>query len=154
MAYSIRVATHADHTSLAEVIARLDALDETTIPQHLRQPRLDLTLLALIIDPDAGTIFIAEEEGEMIGFVVASIYHAPGSLQPRATINALAVDTTHQQVGLGRVLMARVHRWARDRGAARVELRAPETAGAATFYESLGYIPMGPRRMVRFLEPR
>ncbi len=154
MAYSIRVATHADHALLAKVIAHLDALDEMTIPPHLRQPRLDLTLLALIIDPDAGAIFVAEEEGKMIGFVVASIYYAPGSLQPRATINALAVDTTHQQAGLGRVLMARVHRWARDHGATRVELRVPNTVGVVTFYESLGYIPMGPRRMVRFLEPR
>ncbi len=70
-----------------------------------------------------------------------------GSLSPLrrhwGTVLRVQVHPSRQGQGLGRVLMAGVHRIARERGWEFLHLTARDGAGVDTFYRSLGYVEVG-----------
>ena len=70
-----------------------------------------------------------------------------GSLSPLrrhwGTVLRVQVHPSHQGQGLGRVLMAGVHRIARERGWEFLHLTARGGTGLDAFYRSLGYAEVG-----------
>jgi predicted GNAT family N-acyltransferase len=76
------------------------------------------------------------DDGEFIGCVVA----LPAGDQT-ARIRQMAIDTSRQRSGLGRVLMEAVERDLAQRGIRRVILHA--RIEAVGFYGNLGYKPVG-----------
>jgi GNAT superfamily N-acetyltransferase len=85
-------------------------------------------------------VVVADRGGEVIGFIA---FHALPRFEHDddvVRILALVVDAGARERGLGHVLMAEAERFARERGAAFVEVTAgrhrPE---ARHLYESLGY---------------
>jgi GNAT superfamily N-acetyltransferase len=85
-------------------------------------------------------VVVADRGGEVIGFMA---FHALPRFEHDdvvVRILALVVDAGARERGLGHVLMAEAERFARERGAAFVEVTAgrhrPE---ARHLYESLGY---------------
>jgi GNAT superfamily N-acetyltransferase len=95
--------------------------------------------LARFAGPDSHVV-VADRGGEVIGFIA---FHALPRFEHDdvvVRILALVVDAGARERGLGHDLMAEAERFARERGAAFVEVTAgrhrPE---ARHLYESLGY---------------
>ena len=92
--------------------------------------------------PDAA-IYLAEVDGDVIGFVTMSIATELHSLmQPMryARIGTVGVSAAHQGRGVGRTLMARAHEWAQHQHAAEVRLTVGAfNDGALRLYNDLGY---------------
>jgi len=102
-------------------------------------PSAIVSRLARFAGPDSEVV-VADRGGEVIGFIA---FHALPRFEHDdvvVRILALVVDAGARERGLGHQLMAEAEQYARDRGAAFVEVTAgrhrPE---ARHLYESLGY---------------
>ena len=102
-------------------------------------PSAIVARLARFAGPDSHVV-VADREGEVIGFIA---FHALPRFEHDddvVRILALVVDAGARERGLGHQLMAEAEHFARERGAAFVEVTAgrhrPE---ARHLYESLGY---------------
>ena len=84
-------------------------------------------------------IFVAEERGEVVGFVTASArQHFAGDLDAYA--GELVVDRRAEGRGIGRMLMTAAEDWARAQGLAHISLdTGAANAHARAFYRALGY---------------
>lgn len=94
------------------------------------------------VDSDASerrVVFVAEERGEVVGFVTASArQHFAGDLD--AYVGELVVDRRAEGRGIGRMLMAAAEDWARGQGFAHISLdTGAANAHARAFYRALGY---------------
>ncbi|CUI27300.1 TDP-fucosamine acetyltransferase [Achromobacter xylosoxidans] len=86
---------------------------------------------------DARAVFIAEQDGQPIGFVCVQQEHDhPGEV----LLDNLHVLPPYQGTGAGKLMVARAEAWARARGAARLYLYALEgNTRAIAFYERQGW---------------
>ena len=117
---------------------------------------LETEVRALLEDPAAGSVLIAEADGEIVGVLSASwqrAIHVPGVY---ATIQDLWVDEAWRSRGVGAELVEAVASQARTRGVGRLEVGLPRETFAAiasteSFYERNGFEHLGPR-MRRLLE--
>ena len=100
-------------------------------------------------------MLVAEEGGEIVGYVAVGRATRLESNRHVADIRGLAVAPDHQGRGLGRALVQAALDAARERGARKVTLRvlAPNTAARA-LYESCGFVVEGVRRDEFFLDGR
>lgn len=84
-------------------------------------------------------IFVAEVDGIIVGYVHANDYellYAP----PMKNIMGIAVLTEYRRKGIGKALLEKVERWAKETGAAGVRLvSGGSRIDAHSFYNSLGY---------------
>ena len=114
------------------VLTRVGGLHyEETV--RLRQ-RILRDPLGLVLDTSgdaARTFFVAVKEGAVVGTVALE----------GDRLRAMAVDTSTQTRGVGRLLVERLEEEARARGIARIELHARVTARG--FYAKLGYVEYG-----------
>jgi len=102
-----------------------------------------LTLLAR--DPDS--LLLAEEDGRIVGTVVAAFDGW------RGRIYRLAVEPAARGRGLGRALVAAAERRLRDLGARRIDaLVMAEHDGAVAFWEAIGW--EHDDRVLRYLTER
>ncbi len=139
--YSIRRATRQTDGEALLPLAR-DAVDEAQGPYATRRPGSDLPTSAF----DLSLVFVAEDVGDkrLIGFValrVADIADTPQSLAGRrADVTMLGVIPERRREGIGRALMERALREAKERGATLITLCVSEHNGSAIkLYESLGW---------------
>ena len=148
MQIAIRPATAHDLEELDEVIEEVDALHREQLPHILQKPhgppRDRDYMLELLADESYG-VFVADVEGEILGFVQVAIRDTPPIpiLVPRriAAVENLAVRSASRRMGIGRVLMHQVERWAEELGATEIELNVYEfNQSAFSFYRSLGYV--------------
>ena len=144
---SIRAATLADYDALCPVFAEGDAFHVQALPDIFRfaegAPRSREFIAGLLADPNAA-LFVAERAGEIAGLVTAAIREAAAVpiLVPRryAYVDSLIVCEPSRRMGIGRLLMERVHQWARECGLDEVELNVWEfNKGARLLYDSMGY---------------
>jgi GNAT superfamily N-acetyltransferase len=105
---------------------------------------------ALIVDPAAGAVLVAEAGDELVGMLAASwqvAIHVPG---PYALIQDLWVRADWRGRAVGRGLLEELFRLAGVRGFARVEVGLPREsfarfAATEAFYEGNGFTANGPR---------
>jgi len=117
---------------------------------------LETEVRALLEDPAAGSVLIAEADGEIVGVLSASwqrAIHVPGVY---ATIQDLWVDEAWRSRGVGAELVEAVASQARTRGVGRLEVGLPRETFAAiasteSFYARNGFEHLGPR-MRRLLD--
>jgi GNAT superfamily N-acetyltransferase len=86
--------------------------------------------------------WIVEHDGDATGFCAALVETAPAALlEPRrAAITELFVRPDRRRRGAGRALVAAALDWARQRGAARVEVRvAARNAEGQAFWRAQGF---------------
>jgi len=99
---------------------------------------------------------VAEDEGNVVGFVTASIEsNQPDRLPERhATIGYLYVAPAYRRQGVATALVRQVFDWARQQdGVSHVEMSVLEhDVSARSFWESLGFSPFI-RRVWAPLEP-
>ena len=147
MDITIRPATAQDYDDLCEIIAEVDALHREQCPHIFQKPpgpaRARAYILDVLADGNHG-LFVAEADGRVAGFlhVIAQDALPIPILVPRrlAMVDNLAVRRDLRRLGIGRSLMDRAEAWAREQGAAELELHVFEfNAGAIAFYRSLGY---------------
>ena len=94
------------------------------------------------VDSDAReghAVFVAEEGGEVVGFVTASTRrHFAGDLD--AYVGELVVRREAEGRGVGRMLMSATEDWGRAQGLAHISLdTGAANARARAFYRALGY---------------
>jgi len=84
--------------------------------------------------------FVAElPGGEIAGWIGTFVYRCLEA-DARAEISGLVVDGTLRSQGIGRRLLDRAERWARENGCAAIGLRSNVIRDRAhAFYERLGY---------------
>jgi len=144
---SIRAATLADYDALCPVFTEGDAFHVGALPDVFRAaegaPRSRPFIAEILKDPNAA-LFVAESAGAIAGIVIVVIREtaAVPILVPRryAFVDSLVVREPFRRMGIGRMLMERVHAWSRGRGLGEAELNVWEfNEGARALYESLGY---------------
>ena len=96
--------------------------------------------LGLIVAAPDHRVFVAEEDGEVLGWVHVQEFLSVAA-DPAGLITGLVVATGERKRGIGRALMALAEEWGRERGLATMRLRARTVRkGAHAFYRSMGYV--------------
>ena len=102
-------------------------------------------LRALLQQADQ-TLWLAEEDGEVLGWMNARINYQLES-PPHAEITGLVVASHRRSQGIGAALVAQAERWARERGLSELRVRSRlERARAHAFYQRLGYAELKTQR--------
>ncbi len=129
----IRDAGREDAESLASLLAELGYPDE---PGRIRAR-------VAAFAADAGSVLlVAEDRGELVGLVSASVLpllHEDGNW---CRISALVVSSARRRDGAGRALLEAAEAFGRSRGCRYAEVTSGERAErevAHRFYEALGY---------------
>lgn len=96
--------------------------------------------MSLILPDDTHRIFVAESEGEVLGYVHAHNYEII-FLEPYKDIMSIAVSSEYKRNGIGRALLTEVEKWAKDTGAVGIMLVSGESrVKAHEFYRGCGYV--------------
>jgi len=147
----VRAATGADAAAVAGAVTELLVELGATPPAHAA---MESTARALIAQPYAGAVVVADSDGTLVGVLSASwqtAIHIPGRY---ALIQDLWVHRSWRSDGIGAALLAALFERARAAQIARVEVGLPRESFAAldateSFYRRNGFTPLGPRmRMV------
>lgn len=102
-------------------------------------------LLALLRQAEQ-TLWLAEEDGEVLGWMNARINHQLES-PPHAEITGLVVTAKRRSQGIGAALVAQAERWARERGLDELRVRSRiERTRAHAFYRRQGYAELKTQR--------
>jgi predicted N-acetyltransferase YhbS len=128
---SIRVASQSDAADVARLTKQLGYdLTEKDAADRLSR----------ILPRDDQRFFVADIGGRAAGWVhVVLVEHVDA--EAFALIGGLVVDSGHRRSGVGRALMDRAEKWARERGCSMVRLSSTVTRTAAhRFYETIGYV--------------
>ncbi|SEI48382.1 N-acetylglutamate synthase, GNAT family [Azotobacter beijerinckii] len=147
----IRPATPADIPALCRLLDQLFAQEAEFSPDRDAQQR---GLAAIIEQPAAGEILLAEEDGQVLAMVnlLYTISTALGA--PVALLEDMVVDAAARDRGLGTQLLEAAIATARSRGCRRITLLTDtDNLDAQRFYARRGFArsPMIPLR--RALDP-
>ena len=127
----VRPATVAD----AEALALLNREEMG----YEYSPEATAEKLELLLNDGKNGIFVAELEGQVVGYVHLNDYDLL-YMPPMKNIMGIAVRADHRRQGIGKLLLEAAERWAKESGAAGVRLVSGETrVGAHAFYRTLGY---------------
>ncbi len=147
MQVRVRRATDDDYDAVCELFDEMDAPHRHNLPHIFQKPggpaRERDAYLGLISDENV-TIFVAERGKEVVGVVHVFVRDAPPLpiFVPRhyAVVDGIVVRSTHQNQGIGKMLMDKAQDWALTKGASCIELNVYEFNEAAiSFYQTLGY---------------
>jgi len=114
------------------------------------RPVLEAEVRALIDDPAAGSVLVAEAEGRIVGVLGSSwqrAIHVPGRY---LVVQDLWVDSAWRSAGVGAALIEELAERALAAGAPRLEVGLPREDFAAigkttAFYAANGFEHLGPR---------
>jgi GNAT superfamily N-acetyltransferase len=159
-AFQVRPATLKDYVSLSEVFQEADLMHSSALPDLFRPtpgPAGSRAYVAEIIDGENSVIFVAEQNGKLIGAVHVEVHEAPTipAVTPRrfAVIDTLVVTRPHRRKGVGTTLAGELQRWARAKGVSQIELTIYEfNKSALAFYQKLGFRTAS-RRLRKSLPP-
>jgi GNAT superfamily N-acetyltransferase len=127
MEFTIRAASASDAPSMHRVRAKVRE-NRLSDPQRV-------TEAAYLPYIQAGTIWVAEADGSVIGFA--------GLDGPSRSVWALFVDPDAEGAGVGRALHERMLLSAKERRLARLTLSTEEGTRAARFYQQAGWREIG-----------
>jgi len=144
---TIRLGAVADYPRAHSVITETFSFHQQAAPTFFHEsdsPPPTLATIESLLEENTGAWFLAEHQGEVIGFVTVQL--RPPAQEPylvpetRALVQNLGMLSAWRGQGIGRTLMEAAEAWARQRGATRLVLNVWEfNTGALSFYESLGY---------------
>ena len=142
MSLTVRRAAETDAAAIAALSAQLG------YPSEVGQAAERLHALQDHRDIRA---FVAEQDGEVVGFVGLMVFPAFHRDGLHGYVTALVVDEKVRSGGTGRALMQAAEAWFAERGVKRVNLTtALHREDAHAFYEKLGYTFTG-KRFTRIL---
>jgi diamine N-acetyltransferase len=158
MDITIRRARETDYGPLCRLWDEVDWLHRQRLPAIYRQPAgpvREWDYFAGLLADETAAIFLAEQAGELLGFIHVLIVQARDIplLVPRrfAVIDNLVVTERARRLGIGSLLMEEAEHWAREQGLTVIELTVYEfNQGAIALYEKAGYETLS-RRMSKSL---
>jgi ribosomal protein S18 acetylase RimI-like enzyme len=144
----IRQAGMEDAETVAGLICDVQQLHAQALP-HLFKPADDPAPFVadcrerILADPDS-RVFIAEDRGKAVGYVVARVLHQPETAYTYARsvvhVDQISVRPGYQGGGYGRALIAAVVELARAEGAERVTLNSWDfNTQAHEFFYRMGF---------------
>lgn len=134
----IRVATAADIPRLIEMGTHFMA--ETSYGKRLgNNPDQMATIGAQLIENEQGVLFVAEQDGELVGMIGALCFAHHISGERVAAEVFWWVEPSFR--GCGVRLMKRAEQWAKAAGAVRFQMVSPSPEVGA-LYERMGYEPI------------
>jgi len=148
----VRPATHADVREIAAGVGELLAeLGGTPPPAE----RLQETARALIDDPDAGALLVAECDNQVVGVLGASWQTAIRTTGRYGLIQELWVMRSYRHKQIGAELLTALCELARSIGVARLEVGLPserfaQLTATESFYANNDFVGIG-LRMRRLL---
>jgi GNAT superfamily N-acetyltransferase len=139
--------------SLDDVAPVAAAIEQLLVELGGERPapsELEAATRKLIEDPEAGALFVAEADGEIVGVLAASWQHALHVPGRYGTVQDLWVDPAWRSRAIGRDLLEALFALAREQGIPRIEVGLPQDSFAAieatrSFYLTNGFAPLGPR---------
>lgn len=111
---------------------RLYQIDHQAFSEEIAYSHLELQYY--VRGRKCGTL-VAEEEGEIIGFVI-------GCIEPRALGHIITIDVipSRQRQRIGSRLLEQIESWLWEQGTEAIYLETPvDDEGARVFYEKHGY---------------
>jgi diamine N-acetyltransferase len=136
-----------DYVELASLFREGDSLQCSAVPEVFKTPgemKRSRDFIQRILDDKNSKIIVASYEKKIIGFVYGTMMSSPESPiyvhRRYAKIHDLVVNHKYRGQGIGTLLMAQAHSWAKEQGASQVELMVWEfNWHAREIYERLGY---------------
>jgi predicted N-acetyltransferase YhbS len=122
----------ADAADAGTVFAMLERFATSYEPDH----DVFAKSFAAMIDARDVLLLVADDDGAVVGYVMAVRFPTLFANGPLVQIEELFVEEAKRGSGTGRALVAAVVEWARQRGA--VEVTVP-TRRAGAYYERLGF---------------
>jgi GNAT superfamily N-acetyltransferase len=128
----IRSATRDDLVPLVRLLGVLFAIEADFRPDPRRQRR---GLALMLEEPERRGVLVAERAGAVVGMVTVQLVVSTAEGSASGWLEDLVVDEGARHGGVGRRLLLAAERWARARGATRLQLLADaENAPALGFY--------------------
>ncbi len=151
----VRPATAGDAQAIAVLNAEVQELHARTLPQLFKPPdpaSFSAAIAELLAGPQ-NRVFIADEDGEAVGYLYAQVVRRPESALRHALdlvyIHHIAVRRTHRGQGCGEALVQRALALAREEGIARVELDVWSfNEGARAFFRRQGFTVFNERMCI------
>ena len=140
----IRRAVREDTKYLSELYRQLESDAVMYQPEHFVMSSSGARICDELFDSDTQAVFVAEENGEVIGFVhvmmlesknVACLKH-----EKNVYIQDMVVDKEHRSLGTGSLLMDKAKQYGREQGAAFVRTQVfPKNEDGLRFYRRNGF---------------
>lgn len=141
----IKLADAAEFIKLRIVLAQETSFLLPTLDE-LGQGSLESSekMIASLLSDSSTKVLVAEESGELGGFVLGKGNHA--SKQAHVVSVVIGVLKKYWGRGIAEDLMREIHRWGENRGVMRFELTViQENTRAIGFYRKMGYVSEGIR---------
>jgi ribosomal protein S18 acetylase RimI-like enzyme len=147
MPFAVRRATDADAPALGRLGGMLLRAHYAFDPERFIAPGSDPEsgyewFLRSQLNEDEAAVFVAEQDGQVIGYVFAALEPISWKELREACgfIHDIAVDDPERRAGVATALMNAAIEWLRSRGAPRVVLGTAErNAAAQRLFEKLGF---------------
>ena len=98
--------------------------------------------LSLMLGSDTRQILVAQVDGRVVGMVSAQLVISTAEGGPSALLEDLVVREEHRGINIGARLLAKIEKWAVEKGATRYQLLADrKNSPALAFYEKHGWHP-------------
>jgi len=147
MDINIRFAEERDYNPLCVLSEQGDRLHREQLPHLFHKPdgpAREWEYIYRLLEDESTALFVTELGDNLVGYINVMLLRSGSNplLKPRcyAVIDNLIVDEDHRMMGVGSALMARAETWAKEKGAASMELNVYHFNQAAqALYEQLGY---------------
>jgi GNAT superfamily N-acetyltransferase len=128
------------HASPADAPAIVAAYDWLFAPPGIRppdwSPAIAVDRLKATMADDRGAVLVADDHDTIVGFATVYLDIVSVRFGQRAWVEDLAVAPHRRSSGIGKSLLDAAKNWARDHGAARLELESGSArVDAHRFYE-------------------
>jgi GNAT superfamily N-acetyltransferase len=148
MSPNIRPAAIGDEALLAGLNAFVQELHLGRRPDHFRPTQSAglTTWYRSLLEKATTRIWIAEEDGVPVGYLLAIFHEAPENPFARARrwceIDQVAVDPSRRRRGIARALILNAVSWAQTEGIPHIEAASWSfNDGAHAMFQRLGFVP-------------
>jgi len=130
----VRRARPEDEAAVAALMEQLESTVHSVVAPGLKARFVQMLTL------DHHAVWVAEDEGRVVGLVTASLRPTLYHSGPSALIDELVVDANARGQGVGRALIEAVVTWALQRGASEVEVSTGmDNEAAQALYQRCGF---------------